>query len=742
MFRLFRKLRTTKRERFAVLLLNIIYWMLFVSIVLLPFFFFPHVRYPLEFSKTLLFNCIVLVASSLFLIRALLLRKLTIVKTSLDWLLWIFVGFYLLSFIFSTERYVSLVGIGGYYSASIVSVVCFVLFFYLLVYVLSTKRDSVRFLHGLLASSGIIALYTLFQLFEIYLLPWSNTHHTNFNLLANSSVSLSTFLAISTLLSFGLFFYHKKKTARLMLGIHFLISCVVLILLEKQLALYIVMIGLFVYLLYFAFKSRSVPVWWIMIPTIVIVCLALTIFLNIPLLSTRAGQSVTLDHSTSATIALESIYQSPLWGSGPQTFMYAFADHRPVSFNESSFWNLRFIKASNVWFGLASSVGIVSVLALLGMACWHAFIMTKRSLLTKNIEQNDLIGITLAIAWFGLLGSSFFQSFNFVLFLVWWFLLALGICFVMEEKKVATVTYSYQNRKSAALLLIMNLIVFTGTALVIIYGTKICMAEQEYVQAQQDIVAQKDIPTVQAALKRSVRLNPYESAYYISLAQGFATQAQIAASASDADTTVLQQHVQNVINTLREAKAADSSNPALYEQEARLYDGLRNLISNVDELSVEAYTKAAALEPHSPLVYVNLGRAQYLQALAVFSNTDDVQSQRATNLLRNALLSFDTASSLKQNFSIADYSSGLAYQALGNFSEAHAAYQKVLELNPDSAEARYQEALVYEQEGNIDETIRQLELLMQLQPDNSTIQSKIEALKVPQDEQASSEVSE
>ena len=129
MFGLFKKLHTTKKERCAALLSQIIYWMLFASIVLLPFFFFPHVRYPLEFSKTLLFNCIVLVSSSLFLIRALLLKKLTIVKAPLDWLLWVFVGFYLLSFIFSTERYVSLVGIGSYYSASIVSVICFVLYF-------------------------------------------------------------------------------------------------------------------------------------------------------------------------------------------------------------------------------------------------------------------------------------------------------------------------------------------------------------------------------------------------------------------------------------------------------------------------------------------------------------------------------------------------------------------------------------------------------------------------------------
>lgn len=743
MFALFRKLRTTKKEHFAALLLNIIYWMLFASIVVLPFFFFPQVRFPLEFSKTLLFNCIILIASSLFLIRALLLKKLTIVKTSLDWLLWVFVGFYLLSFIFSTEQYVGLVGIGGYYSASIISVVCFVLFFYLLINVLSTKRDSIRFLYGLLASSGIIALYTLFQLFEIYLLPWTNTHYTNFNLLANSSVSLSTFLAICALLSFGLFLYHKKQTGRFMLGIHFFVSCVVLVVLEKQLALYIVMIGLFIFLLYFAFKFRSAPLWWIMIPTVVIVCVALVIFLNIPLFSARAGQSITLDHSTSATIALESIYQSPLWGSGPQTFTYAFADYRPVSFNESPFWNLRFIKASNVWFGLVSSVGIVSMLALLGMACWHAFKMIRTSLLTKKIERTDLIGITLGIAWLGLLGGSFFQSFNFVLFLMWWFLLALGTRFFMGDKNGATVTYSYQNKKAAALLLVISLIVFIGTAFVIIYGTRIFMADRAYVQAQQDIAEQKDITTIQAALQRSIRLNPYESAYYISLAQGFATQAQIAVNVSDADTTAVQQHVQKVINTLRDAEAADPNNSALYEQKARLYDGLRNLISNVDELSVGAYTKAAVLDPHSSLVHVNLGRAQYLQALAILSTTDDPESRRiATSLLRNSVLSFDIASSLKQNFSIADYSSGLAYQALGNFSEAHAAYQKVLELNSNSAEARYQEALVYEQEGNIDEAIRQLEMLMQLQPDNSTVQLKIEALKAPQDEITSSEESE
>lgn len=267
-----------------------------------------------------------------------------------------------------------------------------------------------------------------------------------------------------------------------------------------------------------------------------------------------------------------------------------------------------------------------------------------------------------------------------------------------------------------------------------------CIADQAYVQAQEDIAEQKDIVAVQSSLERSIRLNPYESAYYISLAQGFATQAQIAASVSDADATEVQEHVQDAINMLRDAKAVDPNNPALYEQEARLYDGLRNLISNVDELSVEAYTKAAVLEPNNPLVHVNLGRAQYLQALAMLSTADEAESQHAaTRLLQNALLSFDIALSLKQNFSIADYSSGLVYQALGNFFEAHVAYQKVLKLNPDSAEARYQEALVYEQEGDINNAIAELEILTQLQPDNSMVPSKIEALKALQDETLSPE---
>ena len=135
---------------------KVVYWLLLAAVFLLPIFFLAPSSHPLEFSKVFLFDIIVLIATAVFLLKLLMQREAVWIRTYFDWFIVAFVAFYLISFIFSKSHYISLVGVSGYYSAGILSIVCFVLFFYLLLQVIRKLDDIFWFVFTLLGSGFLV----------------------------------------------------------------------------------------------------------------------------------------------------------------------------------------------------------------------------------------------------------------------------------------------------------------------------------------------------------------------------------------------------------------------------------------------------------------------------------------------------------------------------------------------------------------------------------------------------------
>ncbi|MCH7492059.1 tetratricopeptide repeat protein [Patescibacteria group bacterium] len=742
---------------------KIVYWILLATVFLSPIFFLSPNSFPLEFNKVLLFNILVWLAASLFLLRGLLERRLRLVRTHVDWLILAYVVFYLISTLFSDNYYASLVGLSGYYSASLISTISFILFFYLLINVIKDYRDIIRFIVVFLTSSLIVVGHSLFQYNGVWLLPGDVASIIQFNLVSATSVGLGVFVAVSLVLGVGVILIKKIKLFYVAGGILVAADLALLFYISNNTILYIMAAGMLLFLFIASLQSKRISNWWVILPTVVITIVILFLFIDVAsLLSVAPSDSIRLDNTTSAVIAWESLKQSPLWGSGPQTFASDFFSNRPISFNESPLWNLRFIKASNEWWGALATLGIGATLSWLGIIFLFFRKYTRVIFTAKKIDNSWSLSVILFIAWVIMVISSLVLPFSFIMYFLFWFLLALIHQSVTDNIRHYNIIFGSAKGRSIKIISGFGVVIIISV-LVIFFGIRGWLADYHFIQAQRGIAQQADFDVIESSLNKAIKLNPYESSYYISLAQGYATQAQIMNSRDGAGADLIQQVAQQVIDNIKLSKEADQNNPVTYEREAALYDSLRNIISNVDELSITAYAKAVALEPTSPLAHLNLGRARLLQAQGLLElEIDDKSRQVAGALLEQAIGDFRKAKSLKKDFVVADFNITLALELKGDLSAAAdylegvlkgypdnpdilfslaslyydlddldkslSFYQQVLDAVPEYTSVYWQRSIIFEDQGDVELAIVELEKLLEIVPNDAQVLERLNIL--------------
>ncbi|MFA6389392.1 MAG: hypothetical protein WCW77_02325, partial [Patescibacteria group bacterium] len=138
--------------------------------LLCPLFFTGLVSQGVGFEKMMLFYFLVLIGVVAWVTKGVIVGELKIKRTPLDWPILAALAIFLASTFFSISKKDSLIGTYGNPAKSFLAVVAFVLFYYLLVNNITRARIKKLF-SILLASSGLIIIYSLLQLFKIYILP-------------------------------------------------------------------------------------------------------------------------------------------------------------------------------------------------------------------------------------------------------------------------------------------------------------------------------------------------------------------------------------------------------------------------------------------------------------------------------------------------------------------------------------------------------------------------------------------
>lgn len=301
---------------------------------LLPLFFGTWTSEFFEFNKQAFLFTAVLVLSLLWAVKIVLAGKVQVIRTPLDLPITLLAIVFLISIVFSQNRLISATTFSTWLFPALG------IFYFAAVNNLKTKKQLFACCLAILLSGLTLALWAILQ----YSLNWQFSIG-NFQLTRAFSPiggipSLSLYLLVTIFLVIGQFIARQKR--------------------ELKFALATGLIG----------------------------SLALVAFLLInPLTSGTFGKitninfprPVLLDFRTSWAVAIEAVKNYPLFGIGPGLYLSAFSQYKPLSFNASPYWHLRFGAAHNQWLQVLTTNG------LLGLAVF-GFLM---AVIARSIARRD-----------------------------------------------------------------------------------------------------------------------------------------------------------------------------------------------------------------------------------------------------------------------------------------------------------------------------------------------------------------
>jgi len=383
----------------------------------------------------------------------------------------------------------------------------------------------------------------------------------------------------------------------------------------------------------------------------------------------RQNTPIFLSQGTSWAIALEALKVSPILGTGPSTYLTDFTRFRPISYNLTQNWAVRFNSSSNYYLQLVATVGLLGTGAFLFLA------FKTITLFLKSFRTNSESSAHHPVLAASLSASLIFAALLFVpanttvLFVLFLFLIItissyklIGSSFV-QEANIEVIAATDSGHRSpilpwvfaaAALLVIVPSVLFFSKA----YAAEVTFRNALALASKNDGKATYD------ALNRAVRLNPYKDTYRIAASKTNLLLANSAASKKDLTAEDRNLITQLIQQSIREAKNAVSLNPAKVtniENLASVYQNLLNYAQGADSWALASYRQAIALDPSNPALRVSLGGTYFAQ-----KNYDE------------AIRVFQQAADLKPNYSNAYYNLSAAYKEKKDYVNAFQAMQTVV----------------------------------------------------------------
>jgi len=358
-------------------------------------------------------------------------------------------------------------------------------------------------------------------------------------------------------------------------------------------------------------------------------------------------------------------------GAGPGNYLSAFNQFRPLSYNQTDNWALRFTSARNFYLTTLTETGFLGAAALIFIVLGvyrrlrKIFGKDKNEFTNKTFKENAIL-ISLVVLLVSFIFFAAVQSHIMLLFV----LLALssqGRRIKLNLSAQATdenniLSSSLATRLPAFLVsvpVIVALIVFA------VFSGRALAAEATYKKGL-DALIQNDGATTYELLRQAINTNPYVDRYHASYSQiNLALANSIAQNEdiTDQDRETITQLIQQAI---REAKATVTLNPQRagnWEVLARTYQAIAPFAQGADQFTIETFNQAVALDPINPNLRISLGGTFY---------------------------------------------------ALGDYDNAIDAFKLAVLAKPDHANAHYNLAFAYREKGEIEKAISEMTIVLSL----------------------------
>src|SRR3989344_1832031 len=385
-----------------------------------------------------------------------------------------------------------------------------------------------------------------------------------------------------------------------------------------------------------------------------------------------ANRPLFLPQSAGWVIALEALKTSPLFGTGPATFLSDFTQFRPLSLNLSPTGSVRFPASSSQYLHVLTLTGILGLATYLFLVA-RVFIIIFKLLKTQSespLRHFTLAALTCVGALF--ISQIFVVSSYSTLFFLFTLLILATLALkhlgssLIHEANIDIVASTETGIHSPLLPAICFTLAISLSLPSLYLGSRGYYAEVIFYQALQAASANNAKATYDLLLS-AIRTNPYVDTYRIAFSQATFLIANNMASnvppagLTESDRNTITQLIQQ---SVQEAKNAVSLNPQKVtnvENLASIYRNLLSIAQGADAWTLASYLQAIRLDPTNPNLRISLGGLYFAN-----KNYDE------------AVRHFQAAVDLKPNLANAHYNLSAAYREKGQFAQSYAAMQSVL----------------------------------------------------------------
>ncbi len=349
----------TSAKVFKAIAKAAIYFLVF----LLPIFFLPWTSNVLDFNKQALLLISVFLALICWLANSLVSNKFEINTSFLNFPVIILFLVSAVSVIFSVYRYGSFWGWPLSVSQSLLSLLGFVIFYFLIANLF--KKNEIIFLFLTLFLSGfLISLFGIFQLFGKFILPFDFARVNSFNTIGTVN-GFAVYSSLLLVLMLPLLF-SVKRFFKVILGVFILTLLVPLFLINFKTAWVVFLTGLAVLFAFGAVNLRKTgrSSFATVMMIFFVIALLFTLFRfslpGLPATSLEVSPNQKAEFGILKNLSPKALFL----GSGQGTFAYDWSKYKSIDLNQTIFWATRFTSGASEILDRTITTGILGILGL------------------------------------------------------------------------------------------------------------------------------------------------------------------------------------------------------------------------------------------------------------------------------------------------------------------------------------------------------------------------------------------
>ncbi|KKP32513.1 MAG: hypothetical protein A2312_01575 [Candidatus Staskawiczbacteria bacterium RIFOXYB2_FULL_32_9] len=672
---------------------------IYVLVALVPVLFIPITSEVLDFNKQALMVILVFVALFAQMVKILISGKFSANLNKTHVAVSVLFLVYLASTIFSQDKYGSFWGWPRITVESLLTITCLCLFYFIVSNIFSKKEILISMTIFLL-SCLLATLFGILQLLGLFIVPLNFTKTGSFNTFGSVG-NFGNILAILLPLLTVFVVTVKEKWLRIIFGVGIVITAISLLLINFIFVWWIVLISCALIVAFGMFKRNLFDLRWLSIPIFFFVLALFFIIVNPKISIPQRPLEVYLNQSSTMDIALKTIKDKPILGSGPGTFIFDFSKYKKTEFNQSQLWNLRFDGgASKVLTVLATTgiLGFASLLALMVIVIFYGAMFITKGIDELKTKSQDKSDVALKIVIAGIFISFLVQSISYFIFnssfsldFLFFFLIACFIGIISNKEEYNLLPSSFL---TLGVTLIFTLIFIFGLGIVILKGQRY-IAEVDFNKGIMAYAKGNKIEGLKN-LEKAVMQNPNSDIYLTNLSQAYLSEISDLVSRKellDVEKEKFQALIGNTINSVKIATEANPKNVSNWSIRGFIYQNLIGIVPESEDWAIKSYEEASLLDPANPYYVTQKGIILLSKAYGI-----DKDSESAKKIdLSLAKEQFDKAIKLKSDYASARFQLAMVLQAQGKADQVMPALQEAKKYSPNDVGLSFQIGLLYYQ---------------------------------------------